>query len=142
MRVEIRDAEWRIQRVDRASDGGYLLHCVGFSKLVRGRSAQFLSKLEQNPRILDPVTTDLVDDLSSGYRDPQLFIDTVVGWDSVKDLPAGFKVLKTCTDNTHPGAALETKSRERTIEYIAPFVKSNRETDYELVWKVFANTLD
>lgn len=47
MRVEIRDAEWRIQRVDRCADGGYLLHCSGLSELVRGRSAQFMTRLEE-----------------------------------------------------------------------------------------------
>lgn len=78
MRVEIRDAEWRIQRVDRASDGGYLLTCIGQSELVRGRSAQFLSKIEQNARILDPAHTELVDDTSDGYLAGQLFIDTAL----------------------------------------------------------------
>lgn len=78
MRIEVRDAEWRIQRVDRANDGGYLLTCLGLSELVRGRSAQFLSKLEHGARVLDPVTTELVDDLSSGYHAGQLFIDTAL----------------------------------------------------------------
>ncbi|MBV0934403.1 DEAD/DEAH box helicase [Marinobacterium weihaiense] len=78
MRVEIRDAEWRIQRVDRASDGGFRLHCIGLSELVRGRESLFLSKLEQNARILDPVSTELVDDLSSGYRAAQLYIGTAL----------------------------------------------------------------
>jgi ERCC4-related helicase len=78
MRVEIRDAEWRIQRVDRTQDGGYLLICVGQSELVRGRSAQFLSKLEKQIRILDPAETALVDDLSDGYLAGQLFIDAAL----------------------------------------------------------------
>ncbi len=78
MRVEIRDAEWRIQRLDRASDGGYLLACSGLSELVRGTSTKFLSKLEQNIRILDPAKTELVDDLSDGYMASQLYIDTAV----------------------------------------------------------------
>lgn len=82
MRVEIRDAEWRIQRVDRCADGGYLLHCAGLSELVRGRSAQFMTRLEEHmgnpPRVLDPVTTELVDDLSGGYRAAQLFIGTAL----------------------------------------------------------------
>ncbi len=48
MRVEIRDAEWRVKRVDYGSDGGYVLNCEGLSELVQGREALFLSKLEQN----------------------------------------------------------------------------------------------
>jgi hypothetical protein len=46
MRVEVRDAEWRIRRVDRSSDGGYLLACEGLPELVGGREGQFLTKLE------------------------------------------------------------------------------------------------
>ncbi len=39
VRVENRDAEWRIKCVDRTTDGGELLTCEGLSKLVRGRQA-------------------------------------------------------------------------------------------------------
>jgi len=78
MRVEIRDAEWRIRRVDRTSDGGYLLDCIGLSELIRGKNGQFLSRLEQDVRVLDPVTTELVDDLSADYRASQLFIGTAL----------------------------------------------------------------
>jgi len=78
MRVEIRDAEWRLKRVDRSADGGYLLECVGQSELVRGRSAQFLTRIEQNIRVLDPARTRLVDDLSDGYLAGQLYIDTAL----------------------------------------------------------------
>lgn len=54
-RVEIRDAEWRIKRVDMTSDGGHLLTCEGLSELVRGREATFLSKLETSIRVHFPV---------------------------------------------------------------------------------------
>lgn len=83
MRVEIRDAEWRIKRVDRSTDGGHVLTCEGLSELVRGREAQFLDRLELEMRkdairILDPAKTVLVDDLSPGYRAGILFVDTVL----------------------------------------------------------------
>lgn len=68
MRLEIRDAEWRLTRLDHTSDGGQLLSCTGLSELVRGREAQFLTRLEDDIRILDPATTELVDDLSQGHR--------------------------------------------------------------------------
>lgn len=46
-RVVIRDEEWIIRRVDPSSDGGELLVCDGVSELVRGRTAHFLTKLEE-----------------------------------------------------------------------------------------------
>ncbi|HEY9135110.1 MAG TPA: hypothetical protein VIM85_04905 [Pseudomonadales bacterium] len=45
-RVEIRDAEWIIRRVDLTSDKGYQLTCDGISELVRGKEAIFLTQLE------------------------------------------------------------------------------------------------
>lgn len=53
-------------------------------------------------------------------------------WNDIKDLPAGEIVKKTYIDNTQPGGPIE-----RTIEYVAPFVKPDRETDYEIAWHVF-----
>lgn len=78
MRVEIRDAEWRIDRVDVPTHGGMLLTCTGQSELVRGLTASFLTELENNTRILHPEKTELVDDLSGGYMATQLYIDTVL----------------------------------------------------------------
>ena len=63
MRVEIRDAEWRIDRVDVPTHGGMLLTCSGQSELIRGITALFLTDLETDPRVLLPETTELVDDL-------------------------------------------------------------------------------
>ncbi|WP_242510201.1 DEAD/DEAH box helicase [Halorhodospira halophila] len=78
MRVEIRDAEWRIRQVDRSSDGGEVLTCEGVSELVRGRRARFLTRLEHRVRVLDPRETELVEDASSGYQAGRLYIDTVI----------------------------------------------------------------
>lgn len=78
VRVEIRDAEWRIKRLDMTSDGGQLLTCEGLSELVRGREATFLSKLETSIRVLQPEATELCDDLSSGYRASRLYLDTLL----------------------------------------------------------------
>ena len=46
-RVLIRDEEWLVRRVDPSSDGVDLLVSDGVSDLVRGRSAHFLTKLEE-----------------------------------------------------------------------------------------------
>lgn len=51
-RVLIRDAEWLVRRVDPSTDGGELLVCDGVSDLVRGRTAHFLTKLEERIELL------------------------------------------------------------------------------------------
>ncbi len=55
-------------------------------------------------------------------------------WNAIKDMQSG-TVTRTITDTTLP-----TGPVERTIEYVAPFILSNRETDYQTVWaKLDAN---
>lgn len=77
-RVEIRDAEWVIRRVDLTSDKGYQLTCDGISELVRGKEAIFLTQLEDqdNVKILDPATTTLVQDKSNSFEQSLLYIES------------------------------------------------------------------
>lgn len=51
---------------------------------------------------------------------------------NVKGAPAGQKFYHTITDDTQPGGPVE-----RTIEYVAPFDKCDREQDYETAWRFF-----
>ena len=54
-------------------------------------------------------------------------------WEAdIKDAPAGKKFYRTITDDTMPGGPIE-----RTIEYVAPFDRCNREEDYETAWRFF-----
>lgn len=54
-------------------------------------------------------------------------------WENeVRDAPAGKKFYRTITDDTMPGGSVE-----RTIEYVAPFTRCDRENDYETAWKFF-----
>lgn len=54
-------------------------------------------------------------------------------WENgIKDAPAGQKFYRTITDDTLPGGPVE-----RTIEYVAPFDRCDREQDYEIAWKFF-----
>lgn len=76
-RVVIRDAEWVVQRVDNSSDGGYQVTCVGISELVQGKTAVFLDKLDR-VEVLDPAKTELVQDLSGGYRDSLLYLESLL----------------------------------------------------------------
>jgi hypothetical protein len=74
-RVVIRDEEWLVRRVDPSTDGGYLISCDGVSELVRGRSPQFLSKLEDEIVVLDPAKTELVGDTSSHFNTTLLYLE-------------------------------------------------------------------
>lgn len=55
-------------------------------------------------------------------------------WETeVKGAPAGKKFYQTVTDDTQPGGPVE-----RTIEYVAPFDRCDREQDYETAWAFFS----
>ena len=74
-RVVVRDEEWLVRRVDPSSDGGNLLTCDGVSELVRGRTAQFLTQLEDEIVVLDPARTELVADTSSHFNSTFLYLE-------------------------------------------------------------------
>lgn len=52
--------------------------------------------------------------------------------DGIKNASAGQKFYRTIKDETMSGELIE-----RTIEYIAPFDRCDREKDYEIAWKFF-----
>ena len=55
-------------------------------------------------------------------------------WENgIKGAPAGKKFYRTITDDTQPGGPVQ-----RTIEYVAPFDKCDREKDYETAWEYFS----
>jgi hypothetical protein len=56
-----------------------------------------------------------------------------LGWEDIRDLPAGATVTRTVMDDTLPGGP-----REKRITYVAPFDKCDREEDYRLAWQEFA----
>ena len=54
-------------------------------------------------------------------------------WENdIKEAKYGQKFYRTITDDTMPGGPVE-----RTIEYVAPFDRCDREKDYETAWKFF-----
>ena len=54
-------------------------------------------------------------------------------WENgIKGASAGQKFYRTIEDDTIPGGPIE-----RTIEYVAPFDRCDREQDYEIAWKFF-----
>ncbi|MBC7190765.1 DEAD/DEAH box helicase [Marinobacter sp.] len=78
-RVVIRDCEWIVRRADPSDDGGYVLTVDGLSELVNGKSARFLTRLEEAEnaiRVLDPAETRFEQDLTPGFEKSRLFIET------------------------------------------------------------------
>lgn len=68
---------------------------------------------------------------NAGVVQPVCCGDT--SWDGVmKNAPAGYVFSRTINDDTQPGGPVE-----RTIEYVAPFDRCDREQDYEAAWKFF-----
>jgi len=55
-----------------------------------------------------------------------------IGWEDARELPDGVRILRTVIDDTLPGGP-----REKTITYLAPFDRCNREQDYKTAWRVF-----
>ncbi|MFC7677592.1 Eco57I restriction-modification methylase domain-containing protein [Paenibacillus sp. GCM10028914] len=53
-------------------------------------------------------------------------------FESIKNAKAGEKYYHIITDDTMPGGPVE-----RTIEYLAPFDRCDREQDYETAWEFF-----
>jgi superfamily II DNA or RNA helicase len=77
-RVVIRDCEWIVRRADPSDDGGYILTVDGLSELVAGKSARFLTVLEEQAdaiHVLDPAETRLEQDMSPGFEKSRLFIE-------------------------------------------------------------------
>ncbi|MGY4878165.1 DEAD/DEAH box helicase [Vreelandella aquamarina] len=78
-RVVIRDCEWIVRRADASDDGGYVLTVDGLSELVSGKSARFLTRLEEAEdaiQLLDPAHTCFEQDLTPGFEKSRLFIET------------------------------------------------------------------
>lgn len=55
-----------------------------------------------------------------------------LGWEDIKEMEIG-TVTKTFMDDTLPGGPVE-----RTITYVAPFDRCDREQDYETAWDAFS----
>ena len=75
MRIECRDAEWLVTRVEAAnSQNDQIIYCIGADDLTRGHESAFLTQLE-SIREVDPKKTRLVPDNSNGYMKSKLFLE-------------------------------------------------------------------
>lgn len=76
--------------------------------------------------------SDLNEGIRYGIESPARTEHNIaLGWDDISDLKTG-QVTKTFMDDTLPGGPVE-----RTITYVAPFFKPNREDDYRVAWAFF-----
>ena len=75
MRVECRNAEWLVTRVDAAGSNQHqIVFCSGVDDLNRGHEAAFLTQLDQLKEV-DPRKTELVRDETKGYSTARLFLE-------------------------------------------------------------------
>lgn len=76
--IELRDAIWRVRRVDSTSTGTHVWHCEGVSEIVRDQEAIFLEEFEPKVHVLDPRETRLERDTSSRHRAGLLYIESLL----------------------------------------------------------------
>ncbi len=74
--ILVRDAAWRVRRVDRTSTGSQAYHVTGVSEIVRDKEAIFLEEYEESIEVLDPRTTQLVPDRSSNFQASLLYLES------------------------------------------------------------------
>jgi len=77
-RILVRDAEWLVRRVDRTSTGGKAVTAVGISEIVKNRESIFLTEIDRNIEVLDPVDTKLVHDTSHSYQASLLYMESLL----------------------------------------------------------------
>ncbi len=80
--IEVRDALWRVLKVDVTSTGRAAWTVVGVSPFVRDQEAVFLEDYEPPPKVLDPAETKLVEDPSPQHRAGLLYLESLL-----QDLP-------------------------------------------------------
>lgn len=77
-RVIIRDAQWKIRRVDILADDEYELTCDGVSNFIKGKEAIFLTTYEKNITVIDPLNTEFIIDKSPNYSKSLLYIESLL----------------------------------------------------------------
>jgi len=83
-RIELRNEEWLVRRVDATLSGGQQLTCIGLSELVKDKEGIFLTELDNNTdlktkiSVLSPEDTQFIQDESDGFIDSRLYIEALL----------------------------------------------------------------
>jgi len=83
-RIELRNEEWLVRRVDATLSGGQQLTCIGLSELVKDKESVFLTELDNNSSlktkisVLNPEDTEFIQDGSDGFIDSQLYLEALL----------------------------------------------------------------
>src|SRR3954453_12959906 len=76
-RVEVRDEDWLITRIQQTKADGLLVRALGLSELVRDQEATFFTNLD-DVKPLRPEETKLVRDESPGFRRGRLYLEALL----------------------------------------------------------------
>jgi len=76
-RVEVRDEDWLITRLQQTKADGLLVRALGLSELVRDQEATFFTNLD-DVKPLRPEDTKLVHDDSPGFRRGRLYLEALL----------------------------------------------------------------
>lgn len=76
--IQVRDAVWRVLRVDPTSTGTHAWTVVGVSEIVRDQEAIFLEDYEPAVEVLDPKATRLVHDPSEQHRGALVYLEALL----------------------------------------------------------------
>lgn len=76
-RVEVRDEDWLITRVQQTKADGLLVRALGLSELVRDQEATFFTELD-DVKPLRPEDTALVHDPSPAFRRGRLYLEALL----------------------------------------------------------------
>ncbi len=83
-RIELRNEEWLVRRVDATLSGGQQLTCIGLSELVKDKEGVFLTELDNNAKlktkisVLNPEDTEFIQDNSDGFIDSRLYLEALL----------------------------------------------------------------